>query len=270
MSSPTATPSAGSEATGEPEPTGTAPTDTGTPEPTATATTSEASGPQFISLQTSAAKITAGETVTITALVTDPDGLDDIVGGTLSNTDGTIAYGPFVAAGQPGTYSIDLTWDALQQAEPIEFVGMDLTRSFRAEFVDLAVHSATKTVDIALTCSTGSACDGVCIDTATDAAHCGACGVVCQDGCESSACTPTWGECINKDSGFTTCAEYCPTIGETCVEGGCGTDDTVVGYSITDECLINELGETYEEACDVPQSWSLGRQAVKCCCTDTP
>lgn len=270
MSSPTGTPSPGSESTGEPEPTGTAPTDTGTPDPSATATTSEGGGPQFISLQTSAAKITAGETVTITALVTDPDGLADIVGGTLSNTDGTIAYGPFVAAGQPGTYSIDLSWDAIQQAEPIEFVGMDLTRTFRAEFVDLAVHSATKTVDLALTCSTGSACNGICTDVAADAAHCGACGVVCQDGCENSACTPTLGECIESESGFTTCDEYCPSIGEVCVEGGCRTDDTIVGYGNPVSCMKSELGEPQMEPCDLVQPWTIGRSVVRCCCTDTP
>ena len=79
----------------------------GGPTPTSDdATTAPVEGaPVLLSLQTNVPKITAGESVTFTAILTDPDGVDDIVGGTLSDTTGSIGYGPFVAAGQPGTYS---------------------------------------------------------------------------------------------------------------------------------------------------------------------
>src|SRR5688572_16528714 len=50
--------------------------------------------PVFLSLQTNVSKITAGESVIFTAVLTDPDGVDDIVGGTLSDQTGMIGYGP--------------------------------------------------------------------------------------------------------------------------------------------------------------------------------
>jgi hypothetical protein len=81
--------------------------------------------PVFLSLQTNASSLTAGESITFTAVLIDPDGVDDIVGGTLSDLTGMIGYGPFVAAGQPGTYSIMVSWDAMHQAEPIEFENTD-------------------------------------------------------------------------------------------------------------------------------------------------
>ena len=91
--------------------------------PTTEMSTSEPTpgAPVFLSLQTNVAKITAGESVIFTAVLTDPDGVDDIVGGTLSDESGVIGYGPFVAAGQEGTYSITLSWDAMHQADAIEF-----------------------------------------------------------------------------------------------------------------------------------------------------
>lgn len=73
----------------------------------------------IINLQTNVTKITVGETVLFTAVLTDPDGLDDIVGGTLSDQTGMIGYGPFMAAGQPGTCSISLAWEAMHQAESL-------------------------------------------------------------------------------------------------------------------------------------------------------
>lgn len=85
-----------------------------------------------------------------TAVLTDPDGVDDIVGGTLSNESGAIGYGPFVAAGQAGTYSITLAWDAVHLAEAIEFEAMELTRVFQAEFYDQAGHKVRKDVSLAL------------------------------------------------------------------------------------------------------------------------
>lgn len=269
MSPLTGMPSA-SESTAEPEPTVTSvtevATDSGTPDPTVTSTTSEASGPQFISLQTSSAKITAGEVVTITAVLTDPDGVADILGGTLSSADGQIGYGPF--AGQGGSYSIDLSWNALQQAESITFVGMDLTRTFRAEFVDQAAHSAVKTIDVSLTCATGSACDGLCVDTATDATNCGTCGKTCEGGCESGACTPDWDECIDKNSGFASCDEYCTSVGEKCVADGCGTGQTIYGFQDSVDCQNEILGLPAAEPCDVVQPWSVGRTVIRCCCSD--
>ena len=226
--------------------------------------------PVFLSLQTNVSKVTAGESVTFTAVLTDPDGVEDIVGGTLSDQTGMIGYGPFVAAGQEGTYSIMVSWDAMNQAETIQFEGMDLARVFRAEFYDQAANKVSKDANLTLTCAEGSACDGVCTDLASNDNHCGTCGHACDAGCSASLCKPKFGGCIDKNSGFATCDAYCGSVGESCVENGCGMYSmTIRAYSGPTECAENFVVNEFHEPCDKVRSWAAGEAAVKCCCTDT-
>lgn len=240
--------------------------------PTSEISTSEPvpGAPKFLSLQTNVSKLTAGESVIFTAVLTDPDGVDDIVGGTLSNEGGGIGYGPFVAAGQEGTYSITLSWDAMQQAEAIQFEGMDLSRVFRAEFYDQAANKVSKDVSLALTCAEGSACDGVCTDIMADADHCGTCSGVCEGGCDAGKCAPKWGECVHSSDGVATCDQYCGSIGETCAENGCDvTKGTILGYGGQTECAKDIAAVSIAEPCDKMQTWGTGRTDIRCCCTDT-
>ena len=226
--------------------------------------------PVFLSLQTNVSKITAGESVIFTAVLTDPDGVDDIVGGTLSDESGVIGYGPFVAAGQEGTYSITLSWDAMHQAEAIQFEGMDLDRVFRAEFYDQAANKVGKDVNLTLTCAEGSACDGVCIDIMTDATHCGSCSGVCEGGCDAGKCAPKWEGCFDMASRFDTCTAYCASVGETCVENGCDGGSTSRGFPSLNDCQDDVFFTPYVEPCDQVQPWNAGRKVMKCCCTDSP
>jgi hypothetical protein len=162
-----------------------------------------------------------------------------------------IGYGPFVAAGQPGTYSITVSWDAMQQAEPIEFENADLTRAFRAEFYDQAAHKVHQDTNVTLTCATGSACGGVCTDLMTDDMHCGACSGVCKDGCSAGQCTPAWGECIVMSSGFETCDAYCASVGEACVENACGVvSATVRAFSQLTNCEQEVGPGSIKEPCN--------------------
>jgi len=233
-------------------------------------TTPVEGAPVIVSLQTNVTKITAGESVLFTAVLTDPDGLDDIAGGTLSDQSGMIGFGPFVAAGQEGTFSISLSWDAVHQADPIEFEGMDLVRVFRAEFYDQAANKVSKDVNMTLTCAEGSACDGLCTDLMTTAEHCGSCAGVCDGGCQDGNCAPKWGECLNYKSGFDTCDAYCTSVGESCVEGGCEDGSTIRGYANTVLCADEVSYSTLSEPCDLAQPWTPGRLDVQCCCTDSP
>lgn len=225
--------------------------------------------PVFLSLKTNVSKITVGETVIFTAILTDPDGVDDIVGGELSDESGMIGYGPFVAAGQEGTYSITLSWDAMQQAEPIQFEGMDQARVFRAEFYDQAANKVSKDVNVALTCAEGSACDGVCIDIMADANHCGSCAGICEGGCDAGKCAPKYGACFDMASPIETCDAYCDSVGEVCVAGGCEGDATMRGFPGPTDCPDTGFYTPYVEACDKVQPWSAGRKTIQCCCTDT-
>lgn len=239
-------------------------------DPTPTGDTAPVEGaPVILSLQSNVSKITAGESVIVTAVLTDPDGVEDIVGGTLSDEVGMIVYGPFVAAGQVGTYSISLSWDAAHQAEPIQFEDMELVRVFRAEFYDQAANKVNKDINLTLTCAEGSACDGVCTDISSNAEHCGACERSCEGGCEAGACLPQWGECIDNNSGIDTCEASCASIGEACVENGCELNSTIRAYGIPMFCVEETPYNVISEPCNKIQDWGPGATAVQCCCTDT-
>lgn len=255
------------------------PTDAGTSngtgastEPTMSSSNPDENGPKFISLQTNAMQITSGQTVIFTAVVTDPDGLVDIAGGILSSEDGVVGYGAFVATGQEGAYTIEISWDALQQVESIDFLQSELVRIFRVEFFDQAAHSVVETVDLTLFCVEGSACAGVCIDVILDGDNCGKCGKICKGGaeaCGDAMCLPAYGECINMGTGFQTCNAYCASIGESCIENGCGDGFTIRGYDLMVDCTNDKSWNSGSETCDTIQPWSANRATIQCCCSDT-
>ena len=235
---------------------------------TGSTTTSSDGAPFFLSFSTNVGTITDGESVVFTATVSDPDGLDDIAGGTLFTGDGAFSYGPFVAAGQEGTYSITISWGDIDQVETIEFENYDLDRTFRAEFFDAKGKSASRDTKITLNCPGGGACGGACKDFQVDADNCGSCGKACGGGCESGACGPIFGECINMDNVFASCSEYCQGVGEQCVESGCN-GLTYSGYDSDDFCVDDVGASSFSNPCEHINSWVGNEVVIRCCCTDS-
>lgn len=237
-----------------------------------TGTSSVEGGPIFLSFGTNVGTLTQGEMVTFTATLTDPDGVEDIIGGSLQSPDESLQFGPFVAAGQLGTYSITLSWAQIHQAEAIEFEMGGIQREFRAVFFDQAGHKATEDVVLELVCIGGAACAGTCTDLAVDALNCGACGRTCDDGedaCESGACLPTFGSCVAYDDGIETCAEACLAAGEMCVTQGCGGGATAMFFNTSNDCDFG-IGVVYSMApCEEMHVWAPNAMAIRCCCTDT-
>jgi len=100
------------------------------------------------------------------------------------------------------------------------------------------------------TCSTGlTDCDGICVDTTSDAAHCGACNAACaaEFKCTDSQCKPANPICT-------------PGTAESCYDGPPGTENIGLCHSGTHECLkdgsgfspcIGEVLPTKED-CSVP------------------
>jgi hypothetical protein len=77
------------------------------------------------------------------------------------------------------------------------------------------------------------------------------------------------GECISKSNGFTTCAQYCHSLGEACIAAGC-SNHTWVGWGVTDACQRGDLpSSNVQDPCDAIFYWQPVATVVRCCCTDT-
>lgn len=75
--------------------------------------------------------------------------------------------------------------------------------------------------------STPTRCAMTCVDTNTDASHCGSCDRRC-DGISNGAATCAGGVCgVRCDSGYTRCGDRCVAAG-TCCEPVVGVDPTIV------------------------------------------
>lgn len=148
--------------------------------------------PNIIFFGTNVTEITEGEPVVFSAVVTDPDGIDNLIGGVLNSPEGA-SYGSFATSAQEGSYSLSITWGQIDQVVPIEFSGTT-QRTFIAVFFDATGNSVEANTTITLTCNTENACEGTCVDLQSNSQHCGSCRNSCDDmggSCESGACSCT-------------------------------------------------------------------------------
>ena len=108
--------------------------------------------PAFLSLGSNLDTITEGKSVTISAVLTDPDGIDDLIGGSLRSPDGKTTYGAFASTAQEGAYSLVVSWDNFHAAQSLDFQGMT-SRTVVAEFFDTEGNTATRELTIRFTCA---------------------------------------------------------------------------------------------------------------------
>jgi hypothetical protein len=172
--------------------------------------------------------LTEGESVTLSAVVTDPDGVADIAAGQVELEDGAV-LGAFTGSG--GAFTFPLSWDQLDGARAIDFESTD-ARALTARFFDAGGLDATATVTLTLTCDGLEACDGACgfgrcdgtcVDLQEDNRNCGRCGRSCDDGCTQGMCA-AWSDCLRLSSGNpyfnNTAADICTALGGTCIDDG--------------------------------------------------
>jgi hypothetical protein len=200
--------------------------------------------PTILMLSSNVTTLDESQQLIISAVVTDPDGVDDLIGGSLLDPTSGNAYGAFVTSAAEGSYQIILGWSAIDTVQPIDAPASGGQRRFIARFYDVAGHLAERELTITLRCSISgqSACGGDCVDLSSDDLHCGACrspvpsGLVCrnaQPGCADTSLTLCSTECA--DLGYSidhcgTCDHQCPSwSGRTpsCEGGGiCSISDT--------------------------------------------
>lgn len=228
------------------------PGDSGVPEDalvTAADAGSESSetAPRFLSFGANRSSLSQGESVRIVALVTDPQGIDDLIGGELLL--GSINLGAFATGAQEGAYEISLSWQDMQDAQAIEFpYGETEERVLTARFYDQAGQNATRDLILTMTCNGEAACNGACIDTMSDHNNCGACGSVCG-ACSRGECPA----CLAPVTG--NCFEVCGSRGLAC-DPSCST--TVWG---SPDCS----GRARKYTCGaLINSYQYG--SIRCCC----
>lgn len=170
---------------------------------------SAATDPRVLTFSTNIAIMTEDDALSFTAVVTDPQGIGDLIGGTLLSPGGG-TYGSFATESDEGAYALTLSWSAINTIEAISF-GTSEDRTFIARFYDQAGNSTDAEAIVELACRQPEygACAGQCLDLLTDVENCGACGRVCS------------GE-----------------VG-TCTEGGC----------LTTSACIDDLSMSCEAAC---------------------
>jgi hypothetical protein len=125
----------------------------------------------------------------------------------------------------------------------------------------------------------------MCTNTASDPKNCGSCGHVCKNAdpvfnsrcppngcCVGGQCGPTFSACFGQGQA-TNCADYCTSIGETCVQDGCALGGlTWFAAGTLNACNVFHTPPEAQGAgaCTTPIPFDNGTIVqVRCCCTDT-
>ncbi len=127
-----------------------------------TTTASNPSGPVLVSIGTDRTEVGPSEELRVVAVVTDPDGIEDVIGGQLTTEDGAAIYGAFVSAAQEGSYELVVGFDQLVDLGGGILGATPVPRVLRAEFYDQSSNVVEATVEISLTCSAGFGCGTQC------------------------------------------------------------------------------------------------------------
>jgi hypothetical protein len=70
--------------------------------------------------------------------------------------------------------------------------------------------------------------------------------------------------------GFTTCAQYCQSIGETCVSQGCSrAGDTWHGWTTTPASDCETFAPVVSAGLGACDETLRADRRIRCCCTDT-
>jgi hypothetical protein len=234
--------------------------------------------PRILSWALSGDVVTPTRSLMISVVLTDPDGIDDLVGGTLLDTEGR-SYGTFATDAAEGSYSLALAWADIDGRAPITATsGRRGARSLVASFFDVAGNVTAREFDISLECDEAgqTPCDGRCFDLQSDVAACGSCGRACE---ETSFCER--GDCwfLEWSDDRATCADVCAGAGAECLPPPTETEEraSYAGYLCTDvdvDCDVLPPASTvlelsYGESCP---SFSEGEpvpfSAMRCWCAE--
>jgi hypothetical protein len=121
-------------------------------------------GPVLITLLSNSDVITPTHPIMLNIVASDPDGIEDVIGGVVRTETGA-ALTALATSASEGAYSATITWEQFRSIEPANF---DKSQAVKVvvEVFDQAGHRVSETVDLTLACSrskqVGQACDGDC------------------------------------------------------------------------------------------------------------
>ncbi len=247
--------------------------DTNAPDTNAPGTNS---APNILSLNANTTTLDAGATLIVTAVVTDPDGIDDLIGGQLEAATGG-SYGAFSTSAAEGAYTIALTWNALNTVQAIDAPTAGTALDFKAIFYDVAGLRSERTLQITVRCSSEEArslCDGTCLDLATDYNSCGACDNSCSDvpsfeavpehirnrvagsrDCNQGFCSLPLSADEDRIQAGVTCRTLCTEVGLSCP----WPSDVMVGR-------VHASGQDVLLSCDQSYTWARVVTSAYCHC----
>jgi hypothetical protein len=148
-------------------------------------------GPVVTSLVTDQEVFAVHEHITFTVMVEDPDGVDDVVRGTLTGSDASIVYGNFVH-GDGDQWEHVATWTSFADVARLSVGSLEVWARFEdidgnvgARKLDLEICGDSYDDDRYQECDADS-----CVDTRDDDDHCGDCYSYCASGysCEFGEC----------------------------------------------------------------------------------
>ncbi len=172
--------------------------------------------PVIANLAVSRTQLTEHETVTFTAVVTDPD--DGVATGVLRSAAGAV-YGSFTQ--DVDTFTLELSWSQIHVADPIDFALEDQRELF-ADFFDVGGGLVTGSLQLRLHCNDEGACDGACATLMSDRTNCGACGTVCP--ANRDCCTGRCSDPLTDSANCGMCGSVCTSSGavdRVCSSGAC-------------------------------------------------
>ena len=208
-------------------------------------------GPTIVSLDLNVSTIAPGETFTVSAIVTDPDGVDDVIGGQLQSGDGEIVFGTFETQAQEGAYSLVISFEEIGQAAPAAGTTSSEAREFRAEFFDQSGAASWQTIGYTLQCDAGYLCDERCLDV-----ECIPDLVPCGDGspCVAGSCWPVQGDGVGQPcSSHEDCSSLCLASTNSCTGAWCDLADP--SCPAGQYCQAFQIGkpDLGTETCQLPQ-----------------
>jgi len=189
--------------------------------------------PKILDFSSNVNTVTPSQSARISIVVTDPDGIDDVIGGSMKSPTGA-SYGSFQTESSEGAYEIVITWEDIISIEAVQF-GLDGgTLVLIAEFFDQDGNVARESKTLGLTCDdpqNEAACEvDTCINVLESEDHCGACGNLidvidgqCEDG--AFTCGEAFKHCPEQN--------MCAFIHDPHNCGECGVDcETVINSRI--------------------------------------